>query len=66
MRFLEDYIAGNIYFKIDDDRPQHNLERAKNQLALALCVEQNKESIIDIINEALIEYDYPEEYIIKD
>ncbi|MBQ7277379.1 MAG: aminoglycoside phosphotransferase family protein [Bacilli bacterium] len=66
MRFLEDYIAGNIYFKINDDRPQHNLERAKNQLALALCVEQNKESIIDIINEALIEYDYPEEYIIKD
>ena len=24
MRFLEDYIAGNIYFKINDDRPQHN------------------------------------------
>ncbi len=32
MRFLGDYLAGDVYYKIR--RPLHNLERARNQLAL--------------------------------
>ncbi|MBP5288913.1 MAG: aminoglycoside phosphotransferase family protein [Clostridia bacterium] len=34
MRFLEDYLRGDKYFRIQ--RPRHNLYRARNQLALAL------------------------------
>lgn len=34
MRFLEDYLRGDKYFRIL--RPRHNLYRARNQLALAL------------------------------
>ena len=66
MRFLEDYIAGNVYFRIDEDRPNHNLDRARNQFKLALEVEKNKNEIIRIINDALIEFDYPKDYLIKD
>ena len=32
LRFLTDYLDGDRYFRID--RPQHNLDRARNQLAL--------------------------------
>ena len=32
LRFLTDYLDGDRYFRID--RPLHNLERARNQLAL--------------------------------
>ncbi len=34
MRFLEDYLRGDKYFRIH--RPRHNLYRARSQLALAL------------------------------
>lgn len=65
MRFLDDYLIGNKYFRIDENRPYHNLERARNQLKLAKDIEANKQKIIDIINEALIDKGYGEEYIIK-
>lgn len=36
LRFLGDYLNGDIYFKIAEDRPKHNLERARAQLKLTL------------------------------
>ena len=53
MRFLEDYILGNIYFKINEDRPLHNLERARNQLKLANEIEKHRDDIVKIINDSL-------------
>jgi hypothetical protein len=32
LRFLTDWLAGDVYYKISS--PQHNLVRAQNQLAL--------------------------------
>ena len=37
MRFLNDYINGDTYFKIN--YPTHNLDRARNQLALVKDIE---------------------------
>ena len=37
MRFLTDYIAGDVYFKTD--YPEHNLDRARNQFALVADIE---------------------------
>jgi Ser/Thr protein kinase RdoA (MazF antagonist) len=34
LRFLSDYLDGDRYFRVDAARPLHNLERARNQLAL--------------------------------
>lgn len=57
MRFLTDFIDGDNYFKLKDEekinRPNINLERAINQLRLASLIEQNKQKLIDIINECL-------------
>ena len=38
VRFLKDYLDGDVYFKISD--PQHNLIRARNQIALAQDIEK--------------------------
>jgi hypothetical protein len=32
LRFLTDYLAGDVYFKVQD--PEHNLRRTQNQLRL--------------------------------
>ena len=32
LRFLSDWLAGDVYYKIN--APEHNLVRARNQLAL--------------------------------
>jgi len=39
IRFLTDYLCGDIYFKIAT--PDHNLRRTRNQLALAASMEAN-------------------------
>jgi len=39
MRFLEDYLRGDVYFKIDPNRPQHNLDRARNQFKMVSDME---------------------------
>ncbi|MBQ8901288.1 MAG: aminoglycoside phosphotransferase family protein [Akkermansia sp.] len=39
MRFLTDYLDGDKYFRTD--KPEHNLIRARNQLALARSIESN-------------------------
>lgn len=41
MRFLSDYMNGNIYFKVKDKN--HNLRRARVALKEVLLLEQNKE-----------------------
>ena len=47
VRFLTDYILGDVYFKVR--RPEHNLDRARNQLALAIDIERKKEQMEEII-----------------
>ena len=48
MRFLTDYLDGDIYFKTA--HPEHNLERCRNQFALVSSIEQR----LDTMN-ALVE-----------
>ncbi len=47
VRFLTDYIAGDLYYKIN--RPDHNLERAKNQIRLLECIEDKFEQMEKIV-----------------
>lgn len=58
MRFLDDYLNGDTYFRIDPNRPKHNLERAKNQLKLVEDIEKNHISIQKIIDKLLKELAY--------
>lgn len=51
MRFLTDYLNGDIYFKIE--YPQHNLIRARNQLALVENMEKHMNEMKDIIKKLL-------------
>lgn len=48
MRFLMDHINGDKYFQIH--RPNHNLERARNQLKLVSDMEEVMEDMKDIVN----------------
>ncbi|MFK7909450.1 MAG: phosphotransferase enzyme family protein [Akkermansiaceae bacterium] len=43
IRFLTDYLEGDVYFKTK--REQHNLDRARTQLALVDKLEQNEETM---------------------
>lgn len=47
VRFLTDYLEGDIYFKIHS--PDHNLQRAKAQLALVSKLEVHKVKLEEII-----------------
>ena len=49
MRFLTDYLNGDIYFRIH--RPKHNLERARNQLKMVKEIEANLERMRTIVAE---------------
>ena len=51
IRFLEDYIRGDVYFKIA--RPDHNLIRARTQLTLANDIYQNLDKLNEIIEKLL-------------
>ena len=42
-RFLADYLEGDVYFHID--RPEHNLDRARTQIALARDMEKDDTAI---------------------
>lgn len=48
MRFLTDYLNGDKYFHIH--RPNHNLERARNQLKLVKDMEENMDKMKSIVN----------------
>ena len=43
MRFLTDYLAGDMYFKIS--RPKQNLERARVQFKMVRCMEAQAEAM---------------------
>ena len=47
MRFLNDYINGDTYFKTD--YPEHNLVRARNQFKLVEDIERKEDEINDYI-----------------
>ncbi|MBO4411420.1 MAG: aminoglycoside phosphotransferase family protein [Lachnospiraceae bacterium] len=51
IRFLTDYLDGDCYFKIA--YPEHNLVRARNQLALAADMERQEEAMRQCIEEIL-------------
>ena len=51
VRFLTDYLNGDVYFRIK--RPRHNLDRARNQFHLALQMEQQREEMGRIVREAV-------------
>lgn len=48
MRFLTDYLEGDVYFRIH--RENHNLNRARTQLALVKDMEQKWDQMIRIVN----------------
>ena len=51
MRFLTDYIDGDLYFKVDS--PEHNLVRAHAQMKLLEDVESKIDQMQEIIEEVL-------------
>lgn len=54
IRFLNDYINGDTYFKTNYDT--HNLDRARNQLALVKDIESKMDYINQFINECYQQY----------
>lgn len=51
MRFLKDYIEGDIYYKIE--YPEHNLDRARNQIKLVKDMERDYQQMIEIVRESI-------------
>ena len=47
MRFLTDYLNGDVYFRIH--RPDHNLERARAQFRLAMDMEAREDAMARIV-----------------
>ena len=47
IRFLSDHLDGDIYFKIK--RPNHNLDRARNQFALVQSIERQEHAMEAIV-----------------
>jgi hypothetical protein len=43
IRFLTDYLEGDIYFKTD--HPDHNLDRCRTQLKLVECIEDEEDAM---------------------
>ena len=54
VRFLADYLDGDKYFKIN--YPDHNLVRARNQIALAKAMEESMEKMQAAVRELLKKY----------
>lgn len=51
IRFLTDYLAGDVYFKVH--RPGHNLDRARTQFKMIEEIEQNEPAMNAIVQDAL-------------
>ena len=49
IRFLTDYLQGDTYYKID--HPQHNLDRARTQMALVRSIEEQSDAMTAIVAE---------------
>lgn len=62
MRFLTDYINGDVYFTLSKqqllERPKINLERARNQLQLAREIKNNEKKLRGLIQQVLLELNY--------
>jgi hypothetical protein len=48
IRFLGDYLNGDAYYKIN--RPNHNLDRARTQIAMLRDMETNFDRMVEIVN----------------
>lgn len=51
IRFLTDYLQGDVYFKTA--YPEHNLVRARNQFALLKDMDRKTEQMAAVIRECL-------------
>jgi hypothetical protein len=51
IRFLTDYLNGDTYFKIK--RPDHNLDRCRNQFAFVTALEANLDAMDEIVQRAI-------------
>lgn len=51
IRFLEDYIRGDVYFRVK--KPNHNLIRARTQLTLAENIYKSLDRLKNIVNKLL-------------
>lgn len=49
LRFMADYLNGDIYFNVNNDIEDHNLYRAKVQIEILKQIEQNEEKLIEIV-----------------
>lgn len=49
IRFLTDYLEGDTYFKIH--RPNHNLDRARNQFKLVADIDKVQDSLVDLVKQ---------------
>jgi aminoglycoside phosphotransferase (APT) family kinase protein len=50
IRFLTDYLEGDVYFKLK--HPTHNLDRLRTQLALVKSIEDQEEAMNDFVRKA--------------
>lgn len=63
IRFLNDYINGDTYFKIA--YPKHNLDRARNQLALVQDIENKLDYMNSYIMQSYNKYKEPVKKLVK-
>ena len=49
IRFLTDYLEGDVYFKIR--RPEHNLDRCRTQLKLVASIEEQYDAMRKLADE---------------
>ena len=54
MRFLTDYIDGDLYFKVRS--PEHNLIRARAQMKLLTDVEAKFDTLNDMVQKIAAEF----------
>jgi len=51
VRFLTDHLTGDVYFRIH--RPNHNLDRARNQMKMVQEIEAYLPQMQQIVREAV-------------
>lgn len=51
LRFFQDYLAGNVYFKVKS--PEQNLQRAQVQFRLCESIETRKRQIAEVLEHAI-------------
>jgi hypothetical protein len=53
IRFLTDYLAGDIYYKIH--RPEHNLDRSRTQMKLVQSITEQEETLHELVEKAFLD-----------